>query len=195
MPLTRIRSGGLLDAQVGTADIADSAITSAKLGATAITDKLGFTPANSTTAATLTGSQTLQNKTLGTGNILGADITGGDFVVTRTMLKDTGYKFYDSGATSALDYTNGSHQRWAPTGTVTLSVTNWAPTGNLSELMIEGINLVGATITWPTVNWIKSDGTMTTTFSSNGITLTSGTDFIVLWTRDAGTTVYGKVVR
>jgi len=122
---------------------------------------------------------------------------GIDGIVTRQMLKDCGTVYYNSGATNALDFTNGSHQRWAPAvGAQTLSITNWPPTGNLGELLIEGVNLGASTITWPTINWIKSDGTTTTTFSSNGVTLrASGTDWVVLWTRDAGTTLYGKVVR
>ena len=119
-----------------------------------------------------------------------------DTILRRSMFKDTGYTYYDSNTTSALDYTNGSQQRWAPSGTVTLSVTNWPPTGNLGELFIEGINLGAATITWPTINWITSTGATTTTFSSNGVTLqSSGTDWFLLWTRDAGTTIYGKFVR
>ena len=123
-------------------------------------------------------------------------VNGSDTILRRLMFKDTGYTYYNSNTVSALDYTNGSQQRWAPSGTVTLSVTNWAPSGNLSELFIEGINLGAATITWPTVNWITSTGATTTTFSGNGVTLqSSGTDWFLLWTRDAGTTVYGKFVR
>lgn len=119
-----------------------------------------------------------------------------DKILRRAMFKDTGYTYYDSTTVSALDYTNGSVQRWAPTGTVTLTITNWPPTGNLGELFIEGINLGAATITWPTINWITSTGATTTTFSSNGVILqSSGTDWVLLWTRDAGTTIYGKVVR
>jgi hypothetical protein len=111
-------------------------------------------------------------------------------------VKDGSVGYYDSTTTSALDYTNGHHQRWAPTGTPTLSITNWPASGSLGELLIEGVNLGAATITWPAISWIKADGTTTTTFSSNGVTLqASGTDFILLWTRDGGTTVYGKVVR
>lgn len=125
------------------------------------------------------------------------NVAGSDYTLSRMMVKDHGFVYYNSGTTNALDYTNGSHQRWAPTGTVTLSITNWPPSGNLGELLIEGVNLGAATITWPAaINWIKSDGTTTTTFSSNGVTLqSSGTDFVFLWTRDAGTTIYGKVVR
>lgn len=131
----------------------------------------------------------------------GGTLTGAlamtDQILSRAMFKDVGYTYYNSGTTNALDYVNGSHQRWTPnTGAQTLSITNWSPTGNLSELLIEGVNLGAATITFPTINWIKSDGTTTTTFSSNGVTLqTSGVDWLVLWTRDAGTTIYGKVIR
>lgn len=123
-------------------------------------------------------------------------INGSDTILRRLMFKDTGYTYYNSNTTNALDYTNGSQQRWAPSGTVTLTITNWAPSGNLSELFIEGINLGAATITWPTINWITSTGATTTTFASNGVTLqSSGTDWCLLWTRDGGTTIYGKFVR
>lgn len=134
-------------------------------------------------------AQTLTNKTL-------TDPTLADSALIRAMIKDSGYVYYNSNTTNSLDYTNGSHQRWAPSGTVTLSISNWPPSGNLGELLIEGVNLGAATITWPTINWIKSDGTTTTTFSSNGVTLqSSGIDWVVLWTRDAGTTIYGKIIR
>lgn len=116
--------------------------------------------------------------------------------LTSKTLKSQSIQYFNSGTTSALDYANGSHQRWAPTGTVSLTISNWPASGVLGELLIEGINLGAATITWPTINWIKSDGTTTTTFASNGVTLqSSGTDWVFLWTRDGGTTVYGKIVR
>lgn len=140
---------------------------------------------------TLTAATTVTLPTTGTLSTL----AGAETLISKT-LKGQSVQYYDSTTTSALDYTNGSHQRWAPTGSVTLSVTNWPASGVLGELLIEGINLGGATITWPTVNWIKSDGTTTTTFASNGVTLqATGTDWVFLWTRDGGTTVYGKIVR
>lgn len=153
-----------------------------------------ITPGNILTA---TNTATLTNKTLSTGTALSATVTGNDSLLTRVMLQDTGWDYYDSSTTNALDYVNGSVQRWAPnTGSQTLSITNWPPSGAMGELLIQGVNLGAATITWPTINWIKSDGTTTTTFASNGVTLqTSGTDWVFLWTRDAGTTIYGKVVR
>ena len=137
-------------------------------------------------------------------NLLAAAVAGTDFltpagsdsIISGYMLRDIGYGYTNSGDVASLNYGDGLYQRWAPTGTKTLSITTWPPTGNLGQLLIEGINLGAATITWPTINWIKTDGTMTTTFSSSGVTLqSSGTDFVLLWTRDAGTTIYGKVVR
>lgn len=144
-----------------------------------------------------TDTQTLTNKTLSTSTSLGATVTGTDNLLTRVMLQDTGWDFHDSGTTNALDYVNGSVQRWAPnTGAQTLSISNWPPSGAMGELLIQGVNLGAATITWPTINWIKSDGTTTTTFSANGVTLqSSGTDWVLIWTRDGGTTLFGKVVR
>jgi hypothetical protein len=151
------------------------------------------------TAANLSGTPILPSGITLSASTLGGNLTGGDYSLTRTMYKDTGWVYYNSTTTAALDYTNGSQQRWAPTASSnpTLSITNWPPSGNLGELLIEGVNLGAAgTITWPTINWITSTGATTTTFSSNGVTLqTSGTDWCLLWTRDAGTTIYGKFVR
>lgn len=111
--------------------------------------------------------------------------------------KDAAGVYFDSGTTNALNLNNGGYQRWAPnTGAQTLSVTGWPAAGNVGELTIEGVNLGAATITWPTINWIYSDGSISTTFPSSEVSLrTSGRDFIVLWTRDGGTTVFGKVIR
>lgn len=149
------------------------------------------------TTVTLTDAQTLTNKTLGSGMLFGATINGQDNNLTRVELQDYGYVYFDSTSTNALNFTNGSHQRWAPsTGAQTLSITNWSPAGTLAELLIEGVNLGAATITWPTINWVTSTGATTTTFASNGVTLqTSGVDWVLLWTRDAGTTIYGKIIR
>lgn len=107
-------------------------------------------------------------------------------------------KYYNSGTTNALDYNNGNHQRWTPAaGAQTLSVTNWPASGRLGMLLVDGVNLGAATITWPAgTRFIKSDGTETTTFSSLGITLQSaGTDRVFLWTFDGGANVYVRVMR
>lgn len=106
-------------------------------------------------------------------------------------------QYYNSGTTNSLSLSNGSYQRWAPaTGAQALQITGWPPAGLVGELMIEGVNLGAATITWPSINWVYSDGAISTTFPSTEVSLqASGIDFICLWTRDGGTTVYGKVLR
>ncbi len=147
-----------------------------------------------------TDSQTLTNKTISGGTLSGTTLsgttTGSDGLLTRVFFQDTGWDYFDSTTTSALNYVNGSVQRWAPTGSVTLSISNWPPSGTMGELLVEGINLGAASITWPTIYWILSDGTSTTVFANNGVTLqSSGTDWFILWTRDGGTTVWGKFVR
>ena len=129
--------------------------------------------------ATTDDAQTLQNKTL----------------------KAPGLTYYDSGTSNAVNASNGTHQRWAPsTGAQTLTITGWPTSGVHGELMIEGVNLGASTITWPAINWVKPDGTFTTSVStylaSKGVTLqSSGIDWLVLWTRDGGTTIYGAIIR
>lgn len=177
--------------------ISPSNILTAENAITLTNKTIAFGTNTLTDVASTNTAQALTNKTLGSGTLFSANVNGQDNNLLRVDLQDYGYVYFNSGTTNALDYTNGSHQRWAPnTGAQTLSITNWPPSGNLGELLIEGVNLGAATITWPTINWIKNDGTTTTTFSSNGVTLqSSGTDWVLLWTRDAGTTIYGKIVR
>ena len=153
---------------------------------------------------------TINLSALNTGLAVPASLAGNTFTgaqiysdqqMSRGMFKDMGAVFLDKGNSSTtaqtFDYTAGSHQRLAVTGAHTINaVTNWPPTGNLGQLLIELVNGAAFAVTWPTVNWVKSDGTTTTSFASNGVTLqASGVDFVLLWSRDGGITVYGKVLR
>ena len=150
------------------------------------------------------GQVTAYNSINGSLTVQVTDIAGSGTIAAWTVSLSASPRgasnyqlFYDSGATNALNIANGVHQRWAPnTGAQTLTVTGWPPAGTLGEFLIEGVNLGAATITWPTINWIKPDGSTTTTFTSNGITLqASGTDWVFLWSRDGGATIYGRVLR
>lgn len=140
---------------------------------------------------------------------LSGELTGNldaqDYVISKAIFKDTGIKFVDKGnsgtTTQTLDYTAGSHQKITATGNHTIATSNWPPTGNLGELLLELVNGGDYTITWPTINWIKPDGTTTTSIStyltantSRAALQTSGTDFILLWSRDAGSNYYGRLV-
>lgn len=176
----------------------------------AVTNQMGFYVASNLTGATnnygfysniASGANRWNFYAAGTAdNYFAGNVLYNDAVTSRAMFKDCGAVYLDKGnsGTSAqtLDYTAGSHQRLTVTGAFTLSTSNWPPTGNLGQLMLELVNGASSAITWPTINWVKSDGTTTTTFASNGVTLqTSGIDWVILWSRDAGTTIYGKIIR
>jgi len=153
--------------------------------------------ATATTNVTLPTTGTLA--VVGANTFTGAQNFNGQ-QLTSALLKNSAFVYVDKGTVSSgtvtFDYSAGSNQRLQVGGALTLATSTWPNSGNMGELVIELVNGASATLTWPTINWIKSDGTTTTTFSSNGVTLqTSGTDFVILWTRDGGSTIYGKIVR
>lgn len=128
-----------------------------------------------------------------------------DYQNSRAMFIDCGFTVLDKGnsgtTTQTFDYTAGSVQTWTATGNHTIATSNWPPTGNLGELLLIGTNLGAFTLTWPTINWLKPDGTTTTSLATylaanTGRTAlqSSGVDQILLWSRDGGTTIYGKLV-
>jgi hypothetical protein len=82
------------------------------------------------------------------------------------------------------------------TGMTALSFSNWPESGALGEMVLELTNGGSFTVTWPTIHWILQDGQTTTVATEAGFELQeSGVDFVYLWTRDGGTTIYGRVVR
>ena len=163
-------------------------------------------------STTLTSTATTV-ATLPAGTVTLAQLGANTFTATqiysdqqnsRAMFIDCGYTFLDKGnsstTTQTFDYTAGSHQKVTATGNHTIALSNPPPTGNLGELLIEYVNGGAFTLTFPTISWIKPDGVTTTSIATylaanTGRTAlqTSGTDFILLWTRDAGTTWYGKL--
>jgi hypothetical protein len=97
-----------------------------------------------------------------------------------------------NSGTVNFDLVDGSNQKLTVGGDLTVTYSGWPKSGNYGEIEIELVNGGAHTITWPTVNWLKGDGTNSTTFSSMGVTLAaSGTNFVVVWTTNGGTTRYG----
>jgi hypothetical protein len=153
-----------------------------------------------TTSGTNDGWIILTHRRASGGAIFAGLVELSDQQLSRAMIKDCGNVFLDKGTvssgTATLDYTAGSHQRIQNGGAHTIATSNWPPTGNLGEMLLELVNGAAYAITWPSINWVLSDGTTTTTFSANGVTLqAAGTDWVFLWTRNGGTTIYGKIVR
>lgn len=131
-------------------------------------------------------------------------IVGTDGVASRLMLKDIGSVYLDKGTvgtgTVTFDYSSGACQRLQVSGALTVALSNFPPSGNLGVMQLELVNGGSATVTMPAINWVKLDGTFTTSIStyltnvSRNTLQTTGTDFIMIWSRDAGTTVYGKIL-
>jgi hypothetical protein len=142
---------------------------------------------------------------LGANTFTGAQILS-DQQVSRAMMLDCGNTVVDKGnisaATVTFDYSAGSVQTYTATGsTVTWATSNWPPTGNMGYLHLFATNAGNFTHSITGITWLKPDGTTTTTFSTylaanTGRTAlqTAGVDEFLLWSRDAGTTIYGKLI-
>ena len=102
----------------------------------------------------------------------------------------------DKGTVSSGTTTLGADiakQKITAGGDFTIAFDTWPASGDYAEVEIELVNGGAHTITWPTVNWLAGDGTYSTTFSSMGVTLqTTGTNWIVIWSTDGGTTLWGR---
>jgi hypothetical protein len=113
----------------------------------------------------------------------------GSSVRSKLNLAPTALGTVTSG-TQNIDGTASRKYTITVGGAFTITAT-W-PTG-YGEIEILMTNGGSSAVTWPTVSWLKGDGTNSTTFSTMGVTLyTSGVNSIMLWSWDAGTTVYGR---
>lgn len=159
---------------------------------------------SNTTGVTLPTTGTLA--ALGVAQSWTAAQSFSDQTVSRAILVDCAEFVVDKGnisaATVTFDYSAGSVQTYTATGsTVTWAFSNWPPTGNEGYLLIRGTNIGAYTHSISGITWLKPDGTTTTSVATylaanTGRTAfqTSGVDQVLLWTRDAGTTIYGKLV-
>jgi hypothetical protein len=128
--------------------------------------------------------------------------THGDADISRMTMFDCAAKFLDKGnsgtSTQTYDYTAAAVQQSTATGNHTIAFSNPPPTASFGAFLMKAINFGAFTVTWPTINWVKPDGTTTTSVSTwlaanSGRTAfqTSGIDLLKFWTDDAGTTWYG----
>lgn len=102
----------------------------------------------------------------------------------------------NSGLTAqVLNYAAAESQKLTITGNCAISTANW-PAGRTGHILLKLVNGGAYTLTWSGITWVKAGGTLTTNFNLSGVTLQSaGTDFILFWSDDGGTTVYAKVIR
>lgn len=101
----------------------------------------------------------------------------------------------NSGTTAqVVTYTDGEGQTLTCTGSFSLSATGF-PASRISAVALRLINGGAFAFSSTGINWVKSDGSWTTTFSAAGITLqTAGTDLVLLLSYGDGV-VIGKVAR
>jgi hypothetical protein len=102
-----------------------------------------------------------------------------------------------NAGTATLNFALAQSQRLQIGGAVTIAASNWpAAADGLFVGVLELVNGGAYTLTWPAIRWVLADGTFTTSFSANTVTLQAvGTDFVTLWSRDGGATVYGRIIR
>lgn len=138
-------------------------------GGTGITVTSGQVSVNPAVVTTLTGTQTLTNKTLN-GAVLNDGYTEGVFAVT--------------GTTPALSPANGSIQTWTLTGNSTPTAGTWNAGQSITLMVDDG---TAFTITWTSVavTWVNNAGAAPTL-------ATSGFTTIALW--KVGSTIYGALV-
>lgn len=116
-------------------------------------------------------------------------LSGGSAIVFPQVDKGTVV-----GGTVTFDAASAK-QRLQVGGALTIATSNWPAAGNYGEIEIELVNGGSAAITWPTVKWMVGDGTNSGTFATMGVTLQAAdTNFVNLWSTDAGATVYGRAI-
>lgn len=144
---------------------------------------------------TLTGAETLTNKTLTSPTINNGTVAHATIDGPKYTRDDDGTI---SGGTWAIDYNNGPVIKSTAGAAITsITMSNWPASGTAGHLRLMLVNFGAYTITFPAAwKWVKSDLTTTTTFADLSLTLpSSGTAIVDLFSDDGGTTIYATVLR
>lgn len=68
-------------------------------------------------------------------------------------------------STQTLNYSSAKHFKVTATGNHTIAFSNW-PASGTAVILLDLVNGGAYTVTLPTINWLKPDGTTTTSFST-----------------------------
>ncbi len=120
MPLSKVQSNSISDSAITSSKISDGAVTASDLNATAITDKLGFTPISNTTSgsfgvAVSPSSQvpnSLQFSRIGNRYTAGGGMNGSTWVNTGIILTQASPEYMNSvyALVDAIGNENGRNQ-------------------------------------------------------------------------------------
>lgn len=140
------------------------------------------------------------------GDTFTGPVLHSDTQVSRANFIDCGLVVYDhdvisSSSTITFDYTQGCVQYCECGGAyaLTLAFSNWPPSGNegIMKLGLKNFGLSSAYI-FPTITWSLFDDSTTTDFDVYALDRDGSarlpddtTATIIIWTRDAGATLYG----
>lgn len=106
------------------------------------------------------------------------------------LAKDKG----DSGTTAqVVNHADGEGQTITATGAHTLTATGF-PTGRMAGVLLRMKGYGNFALTTTGITWIKADGSETVNFATSGITLSTGTSHVALWSNGDGI-IYAKVMR
>lgn len=128
------------------------------------------------------------------GKVLGSDGTSAGWVSPDLRGAPVDDPRNSGTGPVTITYADGEGQTLTSTGAFVLSATGFV-TDRLCAVLLRLVNGGANGFSSTGIQWIKSDGSLTTTFSSAGITLqAAGTDVVLLFSYGDGT-VYGKVAR
>jgi len=150
----------------------------------------------------ITSLQDNTAKTNTSNDFNGNNIQEANLISTTEQTYPTGNL---SGSTN-IDFNNGHYQIVTVTGTITLTLTNWAASGKLCKLRLElksNSEVDGATVTFSAGSqtlklaqgFLLSDSTTVEGQMTNPLTVDPGKDYIIdFWTHNGGLTVYSQLV-
>ncbi|WP_157778423.1 hypothetical protein [Massilia violaceinigra] len=182
----------------------DYSIAAAGSAATAST-AVAFIDSNSIAKGSIDASKQVRfecDALIPTGTVIPLTVpaAGGTLALLSDLQELTrAMTFYDNGTSTAVAYANGGTQRVAPaSGAKTMSFTGWPASGKQAVQFLELVNVgLGSNPAWPAgARFIRYDGVIQTTAAAANITWqTGGTDYVMVSTRDGGTTLIVSVLR
>lgn len=195
MALTRVNSAGIAQGTVIASDIADGAITAAKLGTVYAANITGLgdlalvdsiTTSNVTNIGTI-ATQDSDSVTITGGTIAGISTLGAN---VTTLAGNVDFDFNGTVAqnivavgASSIDCSTGNYFTKTISGTTTFTFDN-VPVSRRYGFILELTNGGSQTVNWPgAVTWPAATAPTLTA---------SGVDLLIFITSDSGTTWYGS---